>query len=132
MSVIVLDLDHFKKINDTWGHQAGDRVLKHVARELRSHIRTQDFIARYGGEEFVLLLPDTGLASALRLGENLRQHLAGCHFKYRDEPVAVTISCGIAEAAPGEAFEAALARADQALYAAKERGRNRCEAATSA
>jgi diguanylate cyclase len=132
LAVIVLDLDHFKTINDTWGHQAGDRVLKHVARELASRIRTQDFIARYGGEEFVLLLPDTDLAGALRTGENLRQHLAGCHFKYRDAPVAVTISCGIAEAARGETVDAAMARADQALYAAKERGRNRCEAAASA
>ncbi len=128
LSLAVLDLDRFKTINDSWGHQAGDRVLKHLARELKSRIRDQDFFGRYGGEEFVLLLPDTALAGARTLADALREHIAGCRFRYKDEPVNVTISCGIAEFAPGEDAATVFERADAGLYAAKRNGRNRCEA----
>ncbi|MCB1748049.1 MAG: GGDEF domain-containing protein [Gammaproteobacteria bacterium] len=127
LALAVLDLDRFKSINDTWGHQAGDRVLKHLAREIGSQVRTQDLFARFGGEEFVLLLPETGIDGAARLCDALRRHIAGCRFKYKDTPVAVTISCGITEFAAGEAEGSAFERADRGLYAAKRNGRNRCE-----
>ena len=128
LSVVVVDIDKFKLINDTYGHQAGDRVLKHLSRELNSQIRKQDFFGRFGGEEFVLILPDTDRNSAVRLADALRSHIESCRFKYRDEPVKVTISCGIAEFGTGESTDAAFERADAGLYAAKNNGRNRCEA----
>ncbi|MBK8956884.1 MAG: diguanylate cyclase [Proteobacteria bacterium] len=127
LSLVVLDIDRFKSINDTFGHQAGDRVLKYLARELSSQIRAQDFFGRYGGEEFVLILPDTHRGGALKLADNLRRHIEACRFKFKDQPVAVTISCGIAEFAPKEAPAHAFDRADACLYAAKNNGRNRCE-----
>ena len=127
LSLVVLDIDKFKSINDTWGHQAGDRVLKYLARELSSQVRAQDFFGRYGGEEFVLVLPDTNRAGALRLAENLRRHIECCSFKFKDQPVAVTISCGIAELNRHETAVHAFERADTCLYAAKKNGRNRCE-----
>lgn len=129
LSLIVLDLDRFKSINDSWGHQAGDRVLKYLARELAGQIRQQDFFGRYGGEEFVLILPDTARAGALRLADGLRRHIESCRFKYKDAPVAVTISCGIAELRAGESSQQFFERADSCLYAAKNNGRNRCEVA---
>jgi diguanylate cyclase len=127
LALAVLDLDRFKSINDTWGHQAGDRVLKHLAREIGSQVRTQDLFARFGGEEFVLLLPETGLDGAARLCDALRQHIAGCRFKYKDAPVAVTISCGVTVFANADDADGAFERADRGLYAAKRNGRNRCE-----
>lgn len=131
LSLVVIDLDKFKSVNDTWGHQAGDRVLKHVARELSGRTRKQDFFGRFGGEEFVLLLPDTELAGALRLAENLRKHIDVCRFVYKDDPVDVTISCGVAEFTNGEDASAVFERADSGLYKAKSNGRNRCEALQS-
>jgi len=128
LTLAVLDIDHFKIINDTWGHQAGDRVLKHLARELGGQIRASDFFARIGGEEFVLILPETTLAGARVVVEKLREHIARCRFKYKDAPINVTVSCGLAEFDAGESADAAFARADAGLYAAKAAGRNRCEA----
>ena len=127
LSLVVLDIDRFKTINDSWGHQAGDRVLKYLARELSSQIRAQDFFGRFGGEEFVLILPDTNRAGALKLADSLRRHIESCRFKFKDQPVAVTISCGVAEFTPDEAPAHAFERADTCLYAAKNNGRNRCE-----
>lgn len=128
LALAVLDLDRFKSINDTWGHQAGDRVLRHVARELRKQIRAQDFLARFGGEEFVMLLPGTDRRGALALADVLRRHIADCRFKFRDQRVPITISCGVTELTSDEPVSQAFARADAALYAAKESGRNRCAA----
>ena len=124
---MMLDLDHFKQINDTWGHQAGDRVLKHVARELAGRLRRQDFIGRFGGEEFVILLPETGIEDALTLCDALRAHIDACHFTFKSKPVAVTISIGVTAVDAGEPAEHAFKRADDGLYAAKRNGRNRCE-----
>ena len=129
LALVVLDIDRFKSINDTWGHQAGDRVLKYLARELSSQIRAEDFFGRFGGEEFVLILPDTNRAGALQLADGLRRHIESCRFKFKDQPVAVTVSCGIAEFTPEEAPMRAFERADACLYAAKNNGRNRCEVA---
>ncbi len=127
LSLVVLDIDRFKSINDTFGHQAGDRVLKYLARELSSQIRAQDFFGRFGGEEFVLILPDTNRAGALKLADSLRRHIESCRFKFKDQPVAVTISCGVAEFTPKETPMHTFERADTCLYAAKNNGRNRCE-----
>ena len=128
LALAVLDLDRFKAINDTWGHQAGDRVLRHVARELRKRVRAQDFLARFGGEEFVMLLPGTDRDGALALTEVLRRHIADCRFKFRDQRVPITVSCGVTELSADEPVSQAFARADAALYAAKNGGRNRCAA----
>jgi diguanylate cyclase len=126
LAVIIFDIDHFKSINDQFGHQAGDRVLKTIADQLRSQTRRTDFLARYGGEEFIMLLPRTKLADACQLADKLRHHIESCKFIYRDVQVPVTLSCGVAEFHQGDETEAVLDRADQALYIAKNEGRNRC------
>jgi len=123
----VLDVDHFKRINDDFGHLAGDRVLKIIAGELRKRLRKTDFIARFGGEEFALLLPHTPLPEGLRLLDTLRQGIEQCPFHFKGEPVTVTLSGGLGRFAEGETLEQVFERADHALYAAKDAGRNRIE-----
>ncbi|MFV0454160.1 MAG: diguanylate cyclase [Pseudomonas sp.] len=123
----VLDVDHFKRINDDFGHLAGDRVLKIIAGELRKRLRKTDFIARFGGEEFALLLPHTPLPEGLRLLDMLRQGIEQCPFHFKGEPVTVTLSGGLDRFAEGETLGQVFERADHALYAAKEAGRNRIE-----
>ncbi len=123
----VLDVDHFKCINDDFGHLAGDRVLKIIAGELRKRLRKTDFIARFGGEEFALLLPHTPLPEGLRLLDTLRQGIEQCPFHFKGEPVTVTLSGGLGRFAEGETLEQVFERADHALYAAKDAGRNRIE-----
>ena len=124
-----LDIDHFKRINDGYGHLAGDRVLKIIAGELSKRLRKTDFMARFGGEEFVLLIPATPLAGGVQLLETLRAAIEACPFHFKGEPVTITLSAGIAEFRDGETPEAAFERADQALYRAKGAGRNRIEQA---
>ncbi|MGG2398501.1 GGDEF domain-containing protein [Pseudomonas sp. SH1-B] len=121
----VLDIDHFKRINDGYGHLAGDRVLKIIAGELHKRLRKTDFIARFGGEEFVLLIPATPLEGGVQLLETLRTAIEACPFHFKGEPVTITCSAGIAEFRDGEATEVTFERADQALYRAKGAGRNR-------
>jgi diguanylate cyclase len=123
----VLDIDHFKRINDGYGHLAGDRVLKIIAGELNKRLRKTDFLARYGGEEFVLLVPSTPLEGGQQLLETLRAAIEACPFHFRGEPVTITLSSGLTALVTGESSEAAFARADQALYRAKAAGRNRIE-----
>ncbi|WP_296277198.1 diguanylate cyclase, partial [Pseudomonas sp. UBA7530] len=125
----VLDIDHFKRINDGYGHLAGDRVLKIIAGELHKRLRKTDFIARFGGEEFVLLIPATPLEGGVQLLETLRAAVEACPFHFKGEPVTITFSAGIAEFRNDEATEATFERADQALYRAKGSGRNRVEQA---
>ncbi|WP_053127289.1 diguanylate cyclase [Pseudomonas sp. MIACH] len=129
LSLAMLDLDHFKRINDGYGHLAGDKVLKIIANVLRKRLRTSDFIARFGGEEFVLLMPDSSLSDALAVGEVLRAAIAACPFHFKGEPVTITVSMGVAQFLPGERSELALKRADEALYRAKAAGRNQVQAA---
>lgn len=121
VSVILLDVDRFKRINDLHGHDAGDRVLEHVSRILQAHIRKEDTFARYGGEEFAVLVPRAELADAQQLAETLRLSLQGSPF-----PVVgtVTASFGVAKYQVGESTNQLLKRVDQALYAAKNAGRN--------
>ena len=123
----MLDLDHFKRINDNYGHLAGDRVLKLIASVLRRRLRGGDFIARFGGEEFVLLVPNTPLAAGVKLAEALRAAIEVCPFHFKGEPVTVTVSIGMTAFKPGERSDLVLKRADLALYRAKNAGRNRVE-----
>lgn len=123
----MLDLDHFKRINDNYGHLAGDKVLKIIANELRKRLRPSDFIARFGGEEFVLLIPNSSVREGLALLEKLRKAIEACPFHFKGEPVTITVSMGLTAFRQGERHETALQRADQALYRAKDEGRNRIE-----
>jgi diguanylate cyclase len=123
----MLDLDYFKRINDNYGHLAGDKVLKIIATELRKRLRPGDFIARFGGEEFVLLIPHTSMPDGVALMDKLRRAIEACPFHFKGEPVTVTISVGITAFGVGERSEFVLKRADEALYRAKDEGRNRIE-----
>lgn len=123
----VLDIDHFKRINDEYGHLAGDKVLKIIAGELAKRLRKTDFLARFGGEEFVLLVPSTPLDGGLQLLETLRTAIEACPFHFRGERVTITLSSGISPFAKGENSDMVFERADQALYRAKRSGRNRIE-----
>ena len=127
LSLAMLDLDHFKRINDNYGHLAGDKVLKIIATVLRKRLRGSDFIARFGGEEFVLLLPATPPAVGAKLLETLRASIEACPFHFKGERVTITVSMGLAAFRPGEHSDLVLKRADQALYRAKHAGRNRVE-----
>jgi diguanylate cyclase len=125
----VLDVDHFKRINDSFGHLSGDRVLKIIAGELRRRLRKTDFIARFGGEEFALLLPGTQLANGVQLLEELRVNIQQCPFHFKGARIEVTFSAGITAFGPGDSAEGVFERADRAMYRAKDAGRNRVEAA---
>lgn len=126
VAVVLFDLDHFKRINDTYGHNVGDQVLKQVAHRISERVRETDIVGRWGGEEFLLVLPGTDEAGAARLAEALREHIAVARFPC---PEPMTISLGYAQAAPDEDADALFQRVDQALYKAKAAGRNRVEAA---
>jgi len=127
LMLAMLDLDHFKRINDNYGHLAGDKVLKIIATVLCKRLRGTDFIARFGGEEFVLLLPATVPAAGMKLLEHLRASIEACPFHFKGERVTVTISMGLTVFKTGEKSDLVLKRADQALYRAKNAGRNRVE-----
>lgn len=122
--IAMLDLDHFKRINDGYGHLAGDKVLKIIAAQLRKHLRPGDFIARFGGEEFVLLIPGATLEMGVQLVEKLRLAIEACPFHFKGEPVTITVSIGLSAFRPEDRSEKVLKRADAALYEAKKRGRN--------
>jgi diguanylate cyclase (GGDEF)-like protein/PAS domain S-box-containing protein len=125
-SLVVIDADRFKGINDNHGHAAGDAVLRHLAIALRSTFREVDVVARLGGEEFAVLLPSTDLAGAAAVAERLRQHVESQSVTVEGERIRYTVSLGVAGMDDGVAgLDALLRRADQALYAAKGRGRNR-------
>lgn len=123
----VLDIDHFKRINDGYGHLAGDKVLKIIAGELNKRLRKTDFIARFGGEEFVLLIPATPLEGGVQLLQTLLTAIESCPFHFRGERVTITLSAGLTAFVVGESSEVVFERADQALYRAKRGGRNRIE-----
>ncbi|MBU1331917.1 MAG: diguanylate cyclase [Gammaproteobacteria bacterium] len=123
----VLDIDHFKRINDDYGHLAGDKVLKILAGELAKRLRKSDFIARFGGEEFVLLIPSTPLEGGVQLLETLRESIERCPFHFKGVRVTITLSAGISAFTTGDRSTQVFERADQALYRAKRGGRNRVE-----
>ena len=125
LCVAALDIDHFKRINDTLGHAAGDAVLRVVGQALHAQSDDRLFVCRYGGEEFVLVFTDTSLDEAMLRGEKLRALVEALSFRAGGRPVPVTLSGGFASFEPGDMPEQTLARADRALYAAKDAGRNR-------
>jgi diguanylate cyclase len=127
LCVAAWDIDLFKRINDAYGHRAGDKVLRIVAECLSERLRETDFLARYGGEEFVMILPGTQIDGAVRVVDEMRAAVATLGFHFRGNPVGVTVSCGISAFRAGDTPDEAFERADKALYRAKQAGRNRCE-----
>jgi two-component system cell cycle response regulator len=128
LAVILLDVDHFKQINDRYGHAAGDLVLGAVSRLLMSGIRNCDVVARWGGEEFVLALPSTALEGATEVAERARRRLESASIVTADgQHIPVTASFGVAQLDPQESLEQLIDRADRAMYSAKSSGRNRVE-----
>ena len=125
LCIALLDIDNFKKLNDSLGHQAGDDALVHLAGVTRDTIRPQDTLARYGGEEFVVLLPDTPIDDAVTAMVRVQRELTKRFFLHRNDKVLITFSCGVAELADAEEPAAAIARADAAMYLAKRAGKNR-------
>jgi diguanylate cyclase len=127
-SIILTDIDHFKKVNDTHGHLIGDNVLKMLSRLLNEHIKGKDTAARFGGEEFILVLPDTPLKGAFILAEQIRKSLQTMRWTAKNSGKsigAITISLGVAQYKPEETVKSLIQRADNALYFAKENGRNK-------
>jgi diguanylate cyclase len=130
LSVVMFDIDHFKKVNDNYGHAAGDKVLSILSSSVERILRKSDSVGRYGGEEFVILLPQTDLDSARLLAERLRIEIAELAIDLDHDRISVTISAGIAGlSAPkvDDRIDRLIDRADQALYLAKQNGRNRTE-----
>jgi len=127
LCLAVADVDFFKNINDSYGHLAGDKVLKIIAREMVSRLREKDFIGRYGGKEFVIIMPDTRPADAEHVLNKLRLAIAAIPFHFKERQIEITISFGVVEAVRGDSPETIFDRADQALFRAKENGRNRVQ-----
>jgi two-component system, cell cycle response regulator len=125
LSVLMFDIDYFKRINDQFGHLAGDYVLRELARVVQDRIRRDEVFARYGGEEFAIVLPETPLEGAAALAENLRQRVAEHGFAFQGERIAVTISIGCALLTDDKTATDLIQRADEKLYEAKRGGRNR-------
>ncbi len=128
VSLLVWDIDNFKLINDSYGHRAGDRVLRAVARALAGGLRSTDFVARIGGEEFATVLIGLPIEASLRVADELRLAVQGLKFHFRGAPVLVTVSCGVTILSDDDTAESAFERADAALYRAKAAGRNQCVA----
>jgi diguanylate cyclase (GGDEF)-like protein len=130
LALLMVDIDHFKRVNDHYGHLAGDHVLRHIVGVLRQRLRASDVLGRYGGEEFMVLLPGTDLHGAAQLAEQLRQAVQAAPCEWQGQRIAFTVSIGVAASAdtpadPSRTSEALLQAADQALYRAKDDGRNR-------
>ena len=133
LSLMIADIDHFKQINDTFGHVFGDAVLRGIAQVLKANIKGQDAAARYGGEEFVILLPDTPIVGAHAVAEKIRSTIANGRIRRTNGEAAVggiTISLGVATYCAGETAGEFISRADKALYLSKTDGRNRVTLAT--
>ncbi|BAO63777.1 MULTISPECIES: GGDEF domain-containing protein [Pseudomonas] len=125
LSLLMLDIDHFKRINDNHGHSAGDQVLKAVAAAIKGQLRNVDMVFRFGGEEFLILLSNTGREAAAMVGERLRHAAQAQDYRADGQPIELTVSLGCSTLLPGESAESLLRRADSALYVAKREGRNR-------
>jgi diguanylate cyclase (GGDEF)-like protein len=125
VSLVMFDIDHFKKINDTHGHLTGDHVLKELAGRVRTRIRKEEIFARYGGEEFVVLLPEAANSNAVEFAEQLRRLVERQNFEFEGDSIPVTISCGVATVAEEMPSEGFIKLADDNLYKAKRNGRNK-------
>ena len=123
LSVGIVDLDWFKKINDNYGHQTGDHVLHKIAQFMRSSVRTTDYVGRWGGEEFFIVLPNSNINDAFQLAERMRVQISKLHF---DLCISLTCSFGITEYKPGDNIEEIIRRSDNALYKAKEHRNSTC------
>jgi len=126
MVLMMIDIDHFKAVNDTYGHKAGDKALVLIADQIRNHLRESDFLARFGGEEFVVLMPETNIDAAIIAADKLLKAVEQCEFHYQNSKVNITVSAGLAQLRKDDTTEGLFQRADQAMYRAKEAGRNRC------
>lgn len=131
LSLAIIDIDHFKKINDTMGHSTGDEALAHLAKVVKSIIRSTDVLARYGGEEFVILLPGSKQDDAVNVITNVQRNLTKNFFMHDSRSVLITFSAGVAERKSGEHIDEVFPRADAALYIAKQTGRNRVVGAST-
>ncbi|WP_369413198.1 sensor domain-containing diguanylate cyclase [Pseudomaricurvus albidus] len=129
LSLIMADIDHFKRVNDTYGHPVGDRVIRSVAILMKELTREADVLCRWGGEEFLILLPDCNLKQSARVAEHIRQMLEDQTINVDGQDVSVTLSLGVAELKENETQDSLIARADEALFKAKNQGRNRVEVA---
>lgn len=127
LTLMIWDIDHFKGINDNYGHKAGDKTLALVGQLLLKNIRETDFVARFGGEEFVMLMPNTQAFQALKMAEKIRDLIEHSGFNYNAVAINLTLSCGICEFSGDDLHDDVFVRADRALYQAKQSGRNRCE-----
>jgi diguanylate cyclase len=126
LTLAVTDIDLFKRINDNYGHQAGDKVLQVLGKAIAKRLRDVDFIGRYGGEEFVMLLPETDEQGAFDVLDKIRKAISEIAFRFKDDPVTITLSIGLSAFRDNDNIESVFARADKQLYVAKERGRNLC------
>lgn len=129
LSLVVWDVDHFKKINDRFGHASGDKALAVIGQLLVATLRNTDFVARYGGEEFVMLLVGADETEAREVAETIRRRIEECEFTSENRRIPITVSCGISQFKGRDLFGDVFERADRALYQAKRKGRNRCEVA---
>jgi diguanylate cyclase len=129
LSVSLLDVDNFKKLNDQFGHKTGDEALIHLVSVVRQCLRPTDFLGRYGGEEFLILMPDTEQAEAVEAVTRLQRNLTRNFFLAGDQKILITFSAGVAQFLPGESSEEAIKRADEAMYFAKRSGKNRVASA---
>ena len=129
LTVLFIDIDYFKKINDTYGHDIGDQVLRKIANELQKETRDIDALGRFGGEEFLVLLPETSQQGAFVIAERMCARIKSCNFEDIDPNLKISVSIGVAERGAEEAPQDLTRRADEALYQAKHRGRNQVQMA---
>jgi diguanylate cyclase (GGDEF)-like protein len=125
LSVLVIDIDHFKKVNDTYGHDAGDQVIVRVAEVIKGTLRKGDHVARWGGEEFLVITTSTNADNTILVAENIRKSVAKEVIKYAEHELNITVSIGAENCLPDDCFNSIFDRADKSLYEAKKTGRNK-------
>ncbi|MDI6743421.1 MAG: GGDEF domain-containing protein, partial [Smithella sp.] len=130
LSVGIIDLDHFKQVNDTYGHAAGDEVLRRTARLFRENLRTMDVVGRWGGEEFIIMLPEIAIDQANMTCNRLLKAFGATDIDVGSASIKITATIGITQLLPGDKIDEVIRRADEALYKGKEAGRNRVEIMT--